>query len=255
MILEWNVAWMFLQIHFHEIWSFSFTQTELWTSQSSLEHFNSLLLRLLPLQNISSWDKLSYEQKGDSYMRTVQKDWLNQKKKVSISIQFNEVRDEYNIKFVFGHFHGKPKSFGDSPIGRWVTGRTDAMALTSRRRSSLQTIHAEVRQNLAIRKSASALRCEANKRYTVLVNFYTGRNKMIPPKVWDPERAVTSQRIPGASLISSPGLEEGEGRARICRSPAGSIHTQAPQQIHCQSWEGYFANVKGYRLQVTLFKM
>ncbi len=86
-------------------------------------------------QNISSWDKLSYEQKGDSYMRTVQKDWLNQKKKVSISIQFNEVRDEYNIKFVFGHFHGKPKSFGDSPIGRWVTGRTDAMALTSRRRS------------------------------------------------------------------------------------------------------------------------
>lgn len=226
MILEWNVAWMFLQIHFHEIWSFSFPQTELWTSPSSLEHFNSLL-RLLPLQNISSWDKLSYEQKGDSYMRTVQKDWLNQKKKVSISIQFNEVRDEYNIKFVSAIFtanqrvlatHHRPLSNGKD--------RCNGSYLSEKK--FLQTIHAEVRQNLAIRKSASALRCEANKRYTVLVNFYTDRNKMIPSKVWAPERAVTSQRIPGASLISSPGLEEGEGRARICRSPAGSIHTHRP---------------------------
>lgn len=133
--------------------------------------------------------------------------------------------DTCNMKFISRHFYSKPKSFGDSPMGRWVTGRTDAMALTSRRRSFWQTIHAEVRQNVDIRKSASPLRRESKKRYTVVVNFNAGRNKpdkMIPPKVWDPERRdVTAHSWREPRLISGA-RRGGKGGRKFEGVPLGT---------------------------------
>lgn len=134
LILKWNVTW---KIYFHEISPFSFTQTEL----ERLLHFNSLLLRLPALQNISSWDKLSFEQKGGSCMRTVQKECLNQKERSQY--QFNKT--ERVIKITWCSFSAVFTA-NQKVVATRSNGKDRCNGSYLSTKKFLQTIHAEERQ-------------------------------------------------------------------------------------------------------------
>lgn len=140
-------------------------------------------------------------------------------------LSFNPTkRKDKNNKFVFSHIHNKPKYFGDSlthsPIGLGVTGRTDAMALTSRLRSfckeSMQKCVKSCPSENPLHLSA-VNQTNATQLWETLTRAEASPTKWFPQNCEDSERRdVTAHSWREPRLISGA---RGGGRAANIHRP------------------------------------